>query len=315
METHYKPDANSKPHGKPTGSISPIFENYPLTRIMVVQIVLWYLDSGCSRHMTGDRARLINFVEKFIGTVRFGNDEYAAIIGYGDYKLGDTIISRVYYVEGLNPQRTHYSRRSKGRTVADSIAERLTRPTAYKFKTDCMILWNAEERDVVPPGCSIHTVIIDPHGIRGNLQRHTADLIEKYSVFPGPESVKNQESEKSPKEIIKAKKEQAEEKQDSTYSIRSTDEVDIEEFDLKSALFSHMNKKKSANKNKTNYRLYHALMEALIADEDAMDKEVADKVKDHKRKHDSDDDEDDDDDEVPLVGSNQGRSTKRRRSD
>ncbi|GJY94236.1 hypothetical protein Tco_0510597 [Tanacetum coccineum] len=51
--------------------------------------------------MTGDRARLINFVEKFIGTVRFGNDEYAAIVGYGDYKLGDTIISRVYYVEGL----------------------------------------------------------------------------------------------------------------------------------------------------------------------------------------------------------------------
>ncbi|GJV41056.1 retrovirus-related pol polyprotein from transposon TNT 1-94 [Tanacetum coccineum] len=40
-----------------------------------------------SLNMTGDRARLINFVEKFIGTVRFGNDEYAAIIGYGDYKL------------------------------------------------------------------------------------------------------------------------------------------------------------------------------------------------------------------------------------
>ncbi|GJY95044.1 hypothetical protein Tco_0511405 [Tanacetum coccineum] len=42
----------------------------------------------------------------------------------------------------------------------------------------------------------------------------TADLIEKYSVLPGPESVKNQESEKSPKEIIKAKKEQDEEKQE-----------------------------------------------------------------------------------------------------
>ncbi|GKF17356.1 hypothetical protein Tco_0062274, partial [Tanacetum coccineum] len=39
--------------------------------------------------------------------------------------------------------------------------------------------------------------------------------------------------------------------------------------------------------------------------EDAMDKEVADKVKDHKRKHDSDDDEDDDDDEGPSAGSNQ----------
>ncbi|GJU87709.1 putative ribonuclease H-like domain-containing protein [Tanacetum coccineum] len=41
------------------------------------------------------------------------------------------------------------------------------------------------------------------------------------------------------------------------------------------------------------------------ADEDAMDKEVANKVKDHKRKHDSDDDEDDDDDEGPSAGSNQ----------
>nr|GEX77971.1 retrovirus-related Pol polyprotein from transposon TNT 1-94 [Tanacetum cinerariifolium] len=70
--------------------------------LQVVHIVLWYLDSGCSRHMTGDRSKLINYVEKFIGTVRFGNDQFAKIVGYGDYKLGDTIISRVYYVEGLN---------------------------------------------------------------------------------------------------------------------------------------------------------------------------------------------------------------------
>ncbi|GJS95408.1 hypothetical protein Tco_0802376 [Tanacetum coccineum] len=48
------------------------------------------------------------------------------------------------------------------------------------------------------------------------LERHTADLIEKYSVLPGPESIKNQESEKSPKEIIKIKREQGEEKQDLT---------------------------------------------------------------------------------------------------
>nr|GFA67609.1 hypothetical protein [Tanacetum cinerariifolium] len=29
----------------------------------VVQIILWYLDSGCSKHMTGDRSRLMNFVK------------------------------------------------------------------------------------------------------------------------------------------------------------------------------------------------------------------------------------------------------------
>ncbi|GJV45277.1 hypothetical protein Tco_1429813 [Tanacetum coccineum] len=69
------------------------------------------------------------------------------------------------------------------------------------------------------------------------------------------------------------------------------------------------NKIKSANRNPANYHLYHALMEAFIADEDVMDKEVADKVKDHKRKHDSNDDEDDDDDEGPSAGSNQARES------
>ncbi|GJW95023.1 hypothetical protein Tco_0174695 [Tanacetum coccineum] len=147
------------------------------------------------------------------------------------------------------------------------------------------------------------------------LERHTADLIKKYSVLPGPESIKNQESKKSLKEIIRIKREQGEKEQESTYTIRSTDKVALEEFDLKSALFKHMNKNRTANRNPANYHLYHALMEALIADEDAMDKEVKDKVKDHKRKHDSDDDEDDDDDEGPSAGSNQGKSAKRRRPD
>ncbi|GJZ96836.1 retrovirus-related pol polyprotein from transposon TNT 1-94 [Tanacetum coccineum] len=33
--------------------------------------------------------------------VRFGNDQIARIMRYGDYQLGNVIISRVYYVEGL----------------------------------------------------------------------------------------------------------------------------------------------------------------------------------------------------------------------
>nr|GEY59788.1 hypothetical protein [Tanacetum cinerariifolium] len=67
----------------------------------VVHIVLWYLDSGYSKHMTGDSSRLMNFVKKFIGPVRFGNDHFGAIMGYEDYVIGDSVISRVYYVEGL----------------------------------------------------------------------------------------------------------------------------------------------------------------------------------------------------------------------
>ncbi|GJZ53374.1 retrovirus-related pol polyprotein from transposon TNT 1-94, partial [Tanacetum coccineum] len=51
--------------------------------------------------MIGQRSQLINFVSKFLGTVRFGNDQIAKIMGYDDYQLGNVIISRVYYVEGL----------------------------------------------------------------------------------------------------------------------------------------------------------------------------------------------------------------------
>ncbi|GJU72932.1 retrovirus-related pol polyprotein from transposon TNT 1-94 [Tanacetum coccineum] len=67
----------------------------------VVQIVLWYLDSGYSKHMTGNRSQLMNFVSKFLGTVRFENNQIARIMGYGDYQLGNVVISRIYYVEGL----------------------------------------------------------------------------------------------------------------------------------------------------------------------------------------------------------------------
>nr|GEZ20663.1 copia protein [Tanacetum cinerariifolium] len=70
-------------------------------QMQVVQIVLWYLDLGCSKHMTRDRSRLMNFVKNFIGTVRFRNDHFGAIMGYGDYVIGDSVISRAYYVEGL----------------------------------------------------------------------------------------------------------------------------------------------------------------------------------------------------------------------
>ncbi|GJS78993.1 retrovirus-related pol polyprotein from transposon TNT 1-94 [Tanacetum coccineum] len=51
--------------------------------------------------MTGDRSLLRNFIEKFMGTVRFGNDNFVAITGYGDYIHGNITICHVYYVEGL----------------------------------------------------------------------------------------------------------------------------------------------------------------------------------------------------------------------
>nr|GFC13467.1 retrovirus-related Pol polyprotein from transposon TNT 1-94 [Tanacetum cinerariifolium] len=68
----------------------------------LIEIVLFIVDSGCSKHMTGNLKLLINFVEKFLGTVKFGNDQIAPILGYGDLVQGAVTIKRVYYVEGLN---------------------------------------------------------------------------------------------------------------------------------------------------------------------------------------------------------------------
>ncbi|GJS97039.1 putative ribonuclease H-like domain-containing protein [Tanacetum coccineum] len=94
---------------RPTGKKFALGEICQFTKLSVKcstlsanqQVMLWYLDSGCSKHMTGNRSKLMNFVEKFIGSVRFGNDHLGAIMGYGDYVMGDSVISRVYYVEGL----------------------------------------------------------------------------------------------------------------------------------------------------------------------------------------------------------------------
>nr|GEY21420.1 retrovirus-related Pol polyprotein from transposon TNT 1-94 [Tanacetum cinerariifolium] len=67
--------------------------------------VCWaeYLDSRCYKHMTGDRSQLINFVQKLLGTVKIWNDHVAKIMGYGDYKIRNVTILRVYFVEGLGP--------------------------------------------------------------------------------------------------------------------------------------------------------------------------------------------------------------------
>nr|GEV64771.1 uncharacterized mitochondrial protein AtMg00810-like [Tanacetum cinerariifolium] len=68
----------------------------------LVEIILFIVDSGCSKHMTGNLKLLTNFVEKFLGSVKFKNDQIVPILGYGDLVQGAITIKRVYYVEGLN---------------------------------------------------------------------------------------------------------------------------------------------------------------------------------------------------------------------
>nr|GEV41748.1 integrase, catalytic region, zinc finger, CCHC-type, peptidase aspartic, catalytic [Tanacetum cinerariifolium] len=68
----------------------------------IVQLILLFVDYGCTKHMTGNLKLLCNFVEKYLGAVHFGNDQFALILSYGDLVQGNITINRVYYVKGIN---------------------------------------------------------------------------------------------------------------------------------------------------------------------------------------------------------------------
>src|SRR3954462_9725892 len=62
----------------------------------------WYLDSGCSRHMTGRRSTFQDLVLKPGGEVKFGGDQNGKIIGSGTISLGNSpSITNVLLLEEL----------------------------------------------------------------------------------------------------------------------------------------------------------------------------------------------------------------------
>ncbi|XP_041003861.1 uncharacterized protein LOC121249203 [Juglans microcarpa x Juglans regia] len=63
---------------------------------------MWYLDSGCSRHMSGDKSLFKTVEEYKRGTVTFGDGGKADIIGRGEIEIpGLPILREVLFVDGL----------------------------------------------------------------------------------------------------------------------------------------------------------------------------------------------------------------------
>lgn len=63
---------------------------------------IWYLDSGCSRYITGDISLFIDFVPKEKGFVTYGDNNKEAIIGKGSVgNSSSTTISKVMLVDGI----------------------------------------------------------------------------------------------------------------------------------------------------------------------------------------------------------------------
>ena len=59
------------------------------------------LDSGASRHMTGNRSLLTEVREATGPTVTFADNSKGRTVGYGKYKVGRIIIEEISLVEGL----------------------------------------------------------------------------------------------------------------------------------------------------------------------------------------------------------------------
>nr|GEW54736.1 hypothetical protein [Tanacetum cinerariifolium] len=113
---------------------------------------------GCSKHMTGNIKLLINFVWKFLGTVRFGNNHIAVILRYGDLKWGNITITRVYFVEGLG-----HNLFSVGQFCDVDLEVAFRRNTCFIRDLDGVDLLKAIVLQISPPLISMTWPQLLPH--------------------------------------------------------------------------------------------------------------------------------------------------------
>ena len=91
---------------------------------------LWYLDSGCSKHMTRDASKFVSITLKQERHVTYGNNNKGKILGTGTIgNQNNFLIHDVLYVEGLkhnlladNKKRNHGEEKSLAtREEADKL--------------------------------------------------------------------------------------------------------------------------------------------------------------------------------------------------
>nr|GEV83262.1 hypothetical protein [Tanacetum cinerariifolium] len=106
------------------------------------------------------------------------------------------------------------------------------------------------------------------------LQKHSTDIIKEHSVLA--KFIENLRQQyvpmKSIDDIQKIKIKHTSKQQVPKSTITSSDTAAFDEFDQKTTLFNTMTKSKSFNKSPKHRALYHALIELILKDEDAMDK-------------------------------------------
>ncbi|GJW97150.1 hypothetical protein Tco_0178958, partial [Tanacetum coccineum] len=73
----------------------------PPLAICDIRKPIWYLDSRCSRHMTGVKGYLLKYMEQPGPKVVFGDDFTCTTEGYGSIKCNGIVFTKVAFVNGL----------------------------------------------------------------------------------------------------------------------------------------------------------------------------------------------------------------------
>ena len=98
---------------------------------------MWYLDIGCSKHMTREASQLINMKWKPAGFVTYGDNNRGRIIGVGDIGSGNKVIIKdVLLVEGLKHSLL-------------SISQLCDRGYRITFEPEQCIIANSESTETV----------------------------------------------------------------------------------------------------------------------------------------------------------------------
>ncbi|GJX67925.1 retrovirus-related pol polyprotein from transposon TNT 1-94 [Tanacetum coccineum] len=105
-EPHSAPTKNkgsaSKTNSNPAGKFKGIkTKDDPPLAVNDIRKPIWYMDSGCSRHMTGVKSYLYKYVEQLGPKVVFRDDSTCTTEGYGSIKCNGIVFTRVAIVNGL----------------------------------------------------------------------------------------------------------------------------------------------------------------------------------------------------------------------
>ncbi|KAF1866172.1 hypothetical protein Lal_00031476 [Lupinus albus] len=106
----------------------------------------WYLDSGCSRHMTGDRSNFLDLSLEGKGYVTYGDNNKGKILGTGTVgNSSQTQIENVLYVEGLEHNLL-------------SISQLCDKGNRVSFDSDCCIIRDILSNNVKFVGHRINNI-------------------------------------------------------------------------------------------------------------------------------------------------------------